>query len=89
MGRAISHDALCDQWEAATVDCWGIKCSLAIWLIFIEMDGEKPKTIHTLHTDSPFFLYFGGFASPRKSHTTHKKDADLRVDSPPTLRFAI
>ena len=34
MGRAISHDALCDQWEAATVEDVG---ALAIWLIFVEM----------------------------------------------------
>ena len=57
MGRAISHDALGDQWEAATVE------TLTIWLIFIEMlvGNLRHDTSHRF----PLFLS-GDFRLPTK-----------------------
>ena len=62
MGRAISHDALCDQWEAATVE--DVEAP-AIWLIFIEMQvGDlRQDTSHGF----PLFLYLGDFCLPTRN----------------------
>ena len=50
VGRAISHDVLCVQWEAATVEYVGV---LAIWLIFADMSvGDLRQD--TSHWFPPF-----------------------------------
>ena len=61
MGRAISHDVLCGQWEAATVEDVEV---LVIWLIFIEMPVENLRHFTLI---PPFFCIFGDFCLPTRN----------------------
>ena len=59
----MSHDAFCDQWEAATVE--DVE-TLAAWLIVAEMRKEELKARH--FTLVPSFFLFSDFATAATYH---------------------